>query len=139
MCEVRHRYIAQEQDTTLSRPAVEVPSKGKLQLQSLKVTLKVFSMLYLACQSRDGDVDQFFCHEKHACPPCLSLGGKLRHGTNADLMPYLEGETTASEESPVVDAIFLDGTAVVQMLNTGTAKTFWCIRAGVCALCISTT
>ena len=36
----------------------------------------------------------------------------------------LEGETTASEESPVVDAIFLDRAAVIQMLNPGTAKTF---------------
>ena len=39
-------------------------------------------------------------------------------------MPCLEVETAAQETSPVVNATFLDGAAVVQMLNTGTAKTF---------------
>ena len=52
------------------------------------------------------------------------MGGNLRFGTKADLMPCLEAETTSSKEFPMVDAIFLDGSAVVQMLNPGTAKTF---------------
>ena len=39
-------------------------------------------------------------------------------------MPCLEVETAAPEASPLVDAKILDGTAVVQMLNPGTAKTF---------------
>ena len=32
------------------------------------MTAIYFSRLYLACQGRDGDVDQFFSHENHACP-----------------------------------------------------------------------
>ena len=39
-------------------------------------------------------------------------------------MPCLEVETAAPEASHRVDAKFLDGAAVVQMLNLGTAKTF---------------
>ena len=39
-------------------------------------------------------------------------------------MPCLEVETAAPEASPLVDAKILDGAAVVQMLNPGTAKTF---------------
>ena len=39
-------------------------------------------------------------------------------------MPCLEVENAAPEASPLVDATFLDGAAVVQMLNPGTAKTF---------------
>ena len=39
-------------------------------------------------------------------------------------MPCLEVETAAPEASPLVDANFLDGAAVVQMLNPGTAKIF---------------
>ena len=31
---------------------------------------------------------------------------------------------TDSKHAPVVDAVFLDGAAMVQMLNPGTAKTF---------------
>ncbi len=45
-------------------------------------------------------------------------------GSNADIMPCLEVETAAQEASPLVYAKFLDGAAVVQMLNPGTAKTF---------------
>ena len=39
-------------------------------------------------------------------------------------MPFLEVETAEPEASPLVDSTFLDGAAVVQMLNPGTAKTF---------------
>ena len=107
-----------------SRPAVKAPSKGKLQLQSMKSDCNLFSRLYLAWQARYGDVDQFFSHENHACPSSLSQGGKLRLGSKSDLMPFLEVETAAPEASPLVDAKFLDGAAVVQMLNPGTANTF---------------
>ena len=55
-----------------SRPAVKAPSKGKLQLQSMKSDCNLFSRLYLACQARYGDVDS---HENHSCPPSLSQGG----------------------------------------------------------------
>ena len=67
-------------------------------------------------------MDQFFSHENHACPPYMSLGGKLRLGSKADIMPCLEVETAAPEASPLVDATFMDGAAVVQMLNPGTAQ-----------------
>ena len=78
----------------------------------------------MACQARDGDVDQFFSHKNHACPPSLSQGGKLWFGSKADLMPCMELGNAAPEASPLVDATFLDGADVVHMLNPGTAKTF---------------
>ena len=69
-------------------------------------------------------MDQFLSHENDACPPSLSQGGKLRLGSKADLMPCLEVETAAPEASPLVETQFMDGAAVVQILNPGTAKTF---------------
>ena len=39
------------------------------------------------------------------------------------ILPCLEVKRAASEESPLVDATFLDGAVVVQMLNPGIAKT----------------
>ena len=39
-------------------------------------------------------------------------------------MPCTEVKTAVSEASPLVDAAFLDGAVVVQMLNLGIAKTF---------------
>ena len=74
-------------------------------------------------------MDQFFSHENHACPPSLSQGGKLRLGSKADIMPCLEVETAASEASHLVDSKFLDGDAVVQMLNPGTARPSWTMQS----------
>ena len=106
-----------------SYPAVKGHSKGSLQLLSMKSACNVFSRLYLACQARDGAVNKFVCQGNHPCPLSLSLGGKLRLGSNA--LPYIYVETATSEETPPqVETQFLDGAAVVQMLNPGTAKTF---------------
>ena len=77
----------------------------------------------MACQARNGDEDQFFCHENHACSPSLSLGGKQRLRSKADILHCIGVKTVASEASPLVGAPFLDGAVVVQMLNRGTAKT----------------
>ena len=108
-----------------SYTAVKGPSKGSLQLLSMKSDCNVFSRLCLACQARDGDVNKFVCHGNHPCPPSLSLGGKLRLGSNTDALPYVEVERATSEDtSPPVDVQFLDGAAVVQKLNPVTAKTF---------------
>ena len=102
----------------------------------MKCDCNVFSRLYLACQARDGDVNKFVCHGNHPCPPSLSLGGKLRLGSNADTLPYFEVERAASEDTPPVDVQFLDGAAVVQKLNSGTAKTFLDIAVHVfCHIC----
>ena len=79
--------------------------------------------LYVSCQTRDGDLDSFFAHKNHAAPPSLSLGGKLRLGTKADLLCCLESEVKVTD-APVVNAKFLDGAAVVQMLYPETARTF---------------
>lgn len=48
----------------------------------------------------------------------------MRLGTKADLLHCIMTDDTDSQPAPVVDAVFLDGAAVVQMRNPGTAKTF---------------
>jgi len=65
-------------------------SKGKQQLTSLKCDVQLFSRLYIACQTRDGDLEGFFCHENQACPPSLSVAGKLYLGAKSDLLACLE-------------------------------------------------
>ena len=52
-------------------------SKGKQQLTSLKGDVQLFSRLYIGCQTRDGNLDEFFRHENQSCPPSLSVAGKL--------------------------------------------------------------
>ncbi|KAL7373698.1 hypothetical protein ABVT39_012891 [Epinephelus coioides] len=84
----------------------------------------VADTLYVSCQTHDGNLDQFFSHENQEAPPSLSQGGKIRLGTKADLLHCMMTDDTDSKRAPVVDAVFLDGAAVFQMLNPGTAKTF---------------
>ena len=107
-----------------SRSLNKLPSRRNLQVQSLKNDCHLFSRLYISCHIRDGDLDQFFAHENQSAPPSLSVGGKLRNGKKTDLLSCLQLERLQTTSAPAVDAKFLDGAAVVQMLNLGTAKTF---------------
>ena len=45
-----------------SRPPTIKKSRAKLQVSSLKNDVSLFSRLYIACQSRDGNLDELFCH-----------------------------------------------------------------------------
>ena len=63
-------------------------------------------------------------HENQATPPSLSLGGKLCLANKDDLLDCLGLEEMQSTCAPDVDATFVDGGAVVQMLSPGTAQTF---------------
>lgn len=107
-----------------SRPPVKIKSKQKEQFAALKSDCSLFYRLYISCQVRDGDLDNFFSHENHAAPPSLSNGGKLRIGTRADLIKCLATELFKKNTSPTVDVTIFDGAAVVQMLNPGTSTTF---------------
>ena len=107
-----------------SRPSVKCPSKQKMQIATLTNDCNLFSRLYISCQTRDGDIDKFFTHENKATPPSLSQGCKIRLGTKADLLHSLPIEENQTANAPVVQGKFLDGAAVVQMLNSGTASTF---------------
>ena len=107
-----------------SRSQTKTQSKQQMQLAAVKSDCSLFSRLYIACQSRDGDLDQFFSHENQAAPSALSTGGKLRLAVKADLLHCLKSDLTETTSPPVFDATILDGTAIVQMLNPVAAKTF---------------
>lgn len=68
-----------------SKPSSKVQSKAKYQLTSLKTSCDLFARLYISCQARQGNLDEFFKHENQAAPPSLSDMGQLRQGTKADL------------------------------------------------------
>ena len=118
-----------------SRPPAREKSRAKHQLLSLKDDCSLFSSLYISCQTRDGDLDDFFSHENQACPPSLLNMGKLRLGTKSDIINCLEKlvPTTdddlfdvqaPSTDKPTVDVVILDDAAIVNMLKPGTARTF---------------
>ncbi|KAJ8406772.1 hypothetical protein AAFF_G00296880 [Aldrovandia affinis] len=110
-----------------SRPPVREKSRTQFQVLSLKNDCSLFSRLFIASQTRDGDLDEFFAHENQACPPALSQMGKIRLGTKSDLVGCLERLITPRENdaaSPPVEVMILDGAAIVNMLAPGNAKTF---------------
>ena len=53
-------------------------SKATQQLSSMKRDSSLFSRMYISCQTRDGDLDEFFRHESQGCLPSLSDQGNLR-------------------------------------------------------------
>ena len=110
-----------------SRPPVREKSWSQLQVSSLKNDCFLFSRLFIASQTRDGDLDEFFAHENQACPPTLSHIGKMRHGTKSDLVRCLEDLIPPQEDAaarPPVEVMILDGAAIVNMLPPGNVKTF---------------
>ena len=110
-------------------PLMRCPrSKGNTNLKAQVATLNddcaLFSRLYIACQSRDGNLEAFFKHDNQAWPPSLSKAGKLRDGVKSDVLVCLEGLGYNPNGTPQVYAKILDGAVVVNMLPTNAVSTF---------------
>ena len=116
----RNKLSLLKQTGSRLKPSQKQTSK----LASARNDCSLFSRLYIACQTRDGDLDTFFSHENQPNPPSLSDKGSIRFGTKSDLLSCLENQVTSQLDSPVCDVIVLDGAVVVQMLNPGPCKTF---------------
>ena len=99
-------------------------NKKKDEIKSLKNDCRLFSRLYIACQSRDGDLNGFFSHENQPTPPALSQNGLMKLGNKSSLLPILEEMATACKDGPEVDVLIIDGSMAVQMLQPKTSKTF---------------
>ena len=107
-------------------PPPKASSKTAQQLSSMKSDCSLFARLYISCQTRDGDLDEFFKHENQGCPPSLSHLCKLRlPKKKSDLSECLQAHTTPQSEVPGgIDVSIIDGAAVVNMIKPGTEKTF---------------
>ena len=108
-------------------PKAKETSKQKMELNSVKQDCAMFAQLYISCQVRGGDLDDFFRHENRSCPPSLSQFGALGTGTKSTLVDRLEALTPSvatGNVCPCIDAIILDGSAVVNFLKPANCKTF---------------
>ena len=102
-----------------------VTSKSKKKIVNLTSDRQLFANLYVACQSRQGDVENFFLHENHSYPISLSEYGRLRKCSNkSDFLKCLEDLSKLSLESPDVEAKIVDGAAFVNINEPKTATTF---------------
>ena len=95
-------------------------------LADAKEDSSLCSRLWIACQTRKGDPQEFFKHENHLAPPSLSLRGEMRVCKKADLLTTLikaTGDPTTATTPPVT-AKMIDGAATVNMLRPGTSRNF---------------
>ena len=63
-------------------PKARKTSKKDTQLKAARSDAALFSRLFIACQNRNGDLEQFFSHENQGAPPSLSENGNLRPAKN---------------------------------------------------------
>ena len=102
----------------------KAPSLSQAKLIACRNDSALFSRLFIACQIRNSDLDDFFAHENQVYPPALSVAGNLHFGNKADLLSCLDAVHPAVEDVPVADAVVIDSSALVNMLNPGSSKTF---------------
>ena len=102
-----------------------LPKPSSSPISVLKSDCALFSRLYIACQTRDGDLDTFFRYENQPFPPSLAdSSGKMRHGTKSDIIGCLEEGIVCPHNPPRTSTIIFDGAAVVQMIKPKTGETF---------------
>ena len=101
-------------------------SRATQQLSSMKRDCSLFSRLYISCQTRNGDLDEFFKHENQGCPPSLSDQGSLRlPKKKSELTECLQALTVPQSEMPKdINVVIIDGAAVVNMVKPGNERTF---------------
>ena len=106
-------------------------SKDKSTINSLKADRRLFSRLYIACQSRKGDLDNFFSYENHSYLVSISEYGRLRKcNAKSDFLTCLSQYQQPCDESSMADMIVFDGAAFVNANPLKTSSTFidYCTR-----------
>ena len=130
-CRLKHRTIPISEPIPRNKLVLfhnsdeKVQSKDKSKVVQLKNDCSLFSRLYIACQNRDGNLEEFFRHENQPWPPSLADRGEIRKGQKSDLVLCLKAlQPNRPNEPPIVESVVLDGAVAVQMLNPRTARTF---------------
>ena len=113
-----------------THPVIKM-NKEKQKLACLKNNAQLFSRLYISCQTRDGNLDEFFRCENQACPPALSDGGSLRLGTKSDLLTCLEAFADTRSKAPTTSSLVIDGVAIVRMWKPTAFKNLPGVRPNI--------
>ena len=86
----------------------------------------MFSRLFITCQNRAGDLDDFFKYENQEYPLSISQLNELRSGNKSELLKYLEdkADSPTLNELPETDMVIVDGAAIVNKLSLDPDMTF---------------
>ena len=115
-----HDPIKRNKLALFKNPEPKVIPKAKLQASSLKTDCSLFSRLFISCQVRDGNLDDFFQYENQLYPPSISDFGSLHSGTQSDLLGCLRGNTSVRPTD--IETIVIDGAALVHILQPDISK-----------------
>lgn len=86
------------------------------------IVVALFFRLHIACQARERNLEELFKHKNSSSLLALSCNEKMRTGQKSDFITCIEVNTAF--ERPSVDAVVLDGAAIVNMLPPGKCTTF---------------
>lgn len=118
-----HDTIKKNSLPLLRTRSIKKSTNQAQKIAQLKNNAALFAQLYVAMQSREMDMREFFSHEVHSFPPSLSESGNLRlPSAKSDLLKFLRHP----ERSPPTsfECRILDGAVLVHSLPTITATTF---------------
>ena len=90
----------------------------------LKDDCQLFQRLFISCQSRQCNLDEFFKHENQRFPAALSDGGSLHTCQKSQLAEILQGLVSLPDREPQADTTIIDGSAMVNAIQPRTSKTF---------------
>ena len=90
----------------------------------LKEDCQLFAKLFISCQSRECDLEEFFQHENQSFPIALSKGGRLYSCQKSQLTSILETYVPPVDKEPQADVLIVDGSALVHSLAPKRSKTF---------------
>ena len=99
-------------------------AEGMSKVKVLKDDCQLFSRLFISCQNRQCDLQEFFKHENQSHPASLSDSGKLHTCQKSQLVEILEAQVNIPDREPKGDAIIIDGSALINALPPRTSKTF---------------
>ena len=99
-------------------------AEGISTVKVLKDDCQLFSRLFISCQNRQCDLQEFFKHENQSHPASLSDSGKLHTCQKSQLVEILEAQVNIPDREPKGDAIIIDGSALINASHPRTSKTF---------------
>lgn len=84
---------------------------------AVKQDCNLFANLFISCQTRQVDLEEFFRYENTNFPASISSSGDLYRGTKSELMTCLEKHVEVSVDEPETDALFIDGAHLAHVIR----------------------
>ena len=84
-----YEIIKKNKFAIFTQPPKPNKASNKMEITALKKSCQFFSRPYIACQVRDGNLDELFSHENGSYPPSISRNGNLMPGSKSDLLDCL--------------------------------------------------